>query len=309
MVVIDAAGQLTETLHMLREQAAADRLEIVVVTPDRARTEQRYPELTGFETVRMCELRSWSTTSEALARGVRAARGAVVAYCEDHVLPEPGWAAARLEAHARGAAAVGGVLRNANPGTTASWASFLQSFGPFAVPVAGGPSASLPWHQCSYRRDVLPPGPELEAVLENEGLLHADLRAAGHTLVLESGSVAGHLNPSRLRSWLGQAWLGGRVWGAGRAAHGGWSVRRRAVHAASFALIACVEFRGRQADARRVMSRPSRPVVLLLAFGILVHAAAEAVGVLFGDSGASSKRADIELNRRAHLAPGDLTRP
>jgi len=197
-----------------------DQLEIVLVAPDVDAARHRYPELAACDLVTLVASGASPTTSMALARGVRTARGAVVAYCEDHAFPEPGWVQARLAAHAAGAAVVGGTLRNANPATVVSWASHLQSVGPFAMPVAGGRSAILPWHRCSYSRDVLPLGPGLEDLLENEGLLHADLVRAGHTLVLESAAVAHHLNPSRLRSLLVHAWVGGRVWGAGRASTG-----------------------------------------------------------------------------------------
>jgi hypothetical protein len=306
VVVIDTHGGLEETLRALHAQGLTERLEIVLVTPDAELTWGRYPELAAFESVKVCDLGASSTTSQALAVGVRAAQGAVVTYCEDHVFPEFGWADARLAAHADGAAVVGSALRNANPDTAVSWANYLQSFGPFAMPVAGGRSANLPWHQCSYRRDVLPLGPELEALLENEGLLHADLRRAGHSLVLESASVAGHLNASRLRSHLTLAWLGGRVWGAGRAGHEGWSRVRRAAHASLFLRSAVGELRSRLGDVHRVVPRGRRSVGLLLGVGTLVHAAGEAVGVLFGDGGATLRRADLELNRRAHLIARDL---
>jgi hypothetical protein len=308
VVLIDLHGDLRDSLRALRAQGPTEQLEIVLVAPDAEAARGRYPELAGFKTVRFVASGASPTTSMALAVGVRAAQGEVVAYCEDHVFPEPGWAQARLAAHAAGAAVVGGTLRNANPATAASWACFLQAFGPFAMPVAGGRSASLPWHQCSYRHDVLPLGPELEALLENEGLLHADLLRAGHTLVVESAAVGGHLNPSRLRSLLAHAWLGGRVWGAGRARHEGWSRVRRAANALLFPRTALRELRMRLADVHRVIPRRGRSVAVLLAAGVLVHAAGEAMGVLFGDGGATIRRTDVELNRRAHLTAGDLQR-
>jgi hypothetical protein len=249
------------------------------------------------------------TTSAAMAGGFRAARCEFVAYCEDHVLPEPGWVQARLAAHASGATVVGGTLRNANPATALSWAAYLQSFGPFAMPVAGGRSAQLPWHQCSYRRDVLPMGPELEPLLENEGLLHAELRRAGHVLVIESNAIAGHFNTSRPRSLLSHCWLGGRVWGAGRAQHEGWSWFQRTVNALLFPRNAMRATRSRLADVDRVVPARRHEVAVCLALGILVHAIGEAIGVLFGVGNALTERADLELNRRAHVTAAELRRP
>ncbi len=305
-MLIDLHGDLRKSLRALRAQGPPEQLEVVLVTPAAEAARRVYPELASFDSVTLVDSGPAPTTSKAMAAGFRAARGAVVAYCEDHVLPEPGWAQARLAAHAMGAAVVGGTLRNANPDTAASWASYLQSFGPFAMPVAGGRSASLPWHQCSYRRDVLALGPELEGLLENEGLLHSDLLKAGHALVLESAAVAGHLNPSRLSSWLAHAWIGGRVWGAGRARHERWSRLRCAVHALLFPRTAIRELHARLADVQRVLPPHAWSVTALMATSILVHAIGEAIGVMLGEGDATMRRTDIELNRRAHLTAQDL---
>jgi len=306
VVVIDRHGGLHETLGALRAQEPADAIEVVFVADDVDAARRAYPELAAFETVRVVEGGGAPTTAMAIAAGVRAARGAVIAYCEDHVLPEPGWVRARLDAHAAGAAVVGGTLRNANPDTVVSWAAFLQSFGPFAMPVAGGRSANLPWHQCSYRQKLLPLGPELEALLETEGLLHADLSKAGHTLVVEASAVAGHINVSRRGSYVLQAWLGGRVWGAGRAQHERWSRAQRLWNALLWPWSALVEVRLRLADVQRVVPSRRRSVGAALAAGIVVHALGEATGVLVGSGRATMLRADFELNRRAHLVAGDM---
>jgi hypothetical protein len=186
-----------------------------------------------------------------------------------------------------------------------SWAALLHSFGPFVAPVAGGRSHDLPWHQCSYRRDAVPLGPELPALLENEGLLHADLRQAGHELVLASACVARHLNPSRWASLVSAGWQGGRVWGAGRASHERWPVRRRALHLVLTPHTIAREFRGRLADLRRVAPERRRSVVAPLVLSVTAHAAGEAAGVLIGAGRAEERRTDIELNRRAHLRPGE----
>ena len=69
------------------------------------------------------------------------------------------------------------------------------------------------------------------------------------------------------------------------------------------------ELRQRRADVERVIPRRRRSVVILLAAGIVVHAAGEAVGLLRGDGGATIRRADVELNRRAHLIAGERGRP
>jgi hypothetical protein len=311
VVLIDLHGNLGETLRALRAQGPAEQLEIVLVAPEPAVVADRYPELADFGAVRTVSCRPSPTTGEAKAAGMHAARAPIVTYIEDHAFPEPGWMEARLAAHTAGAAAVGTALRNANPATSVSWAHFTQCFGPFAMPVAGGRSANLPWHQSSYRRDLLPQGPELETLLESEGLLHAHLHRSGHTLVLESAAVAAHIGPSRMRALLSAAWNGGRVWGAGRARHERWSRARRAAHAALFPHTALRELRLRLADVERVIPSRRRTVVPLMALAIAVHSVGEAIGVLFGARQAVIKFTDIEFNRRAYLSaqdePGTVT--
>lgn len=311
VVMVDLHGDLEESLHAMTEQGPTENVEIVLVTPaaSRGAVTARYPDIEKFGAVRLVPSGNAPTTAQALASGMRAATGPVVAYCEDHIFPEPGWVETRLEAHAEGAAVVASVLRNANPASAISWALFLQAFGPFAVPVAGGPSAQLPWHQCSYRRDALPRGPELDRLLEAEGLLHAELIESGHALSLEARCVASHLNPSRPRSLGTYAWSGGRLWGAGRARHGHWRKRERIVHALLTPHTILRELRGRLLDLHRVVPERRLTVAPWLAAAIIVHAAGEAAGVLFGERSAAVRLADIELNRRAHLSAVERASP
>src|SRR5581483_5448904 len=186
VVVVDMSGDAAESMRALCAQGPPELLEVVLVAPDPRAAAGRYPELGRFSRTQLVSCPPTSTTSTAIATGARACTCPIVAYCEDHAFPEPGWAQSRLAAHAAGAAAVGSTMRNANPNTAVSWATFVQDFGPFVMPVAGGRSADLPWHQCSYRRDLLPLGASLELLLETEGLLHSELLSEGHKLELES---------------------------------------------------------------------------------------------------------------------------
>ena len=302
LVLVDLHGSQGETLRALRAQGPPDQLEIVLVAPDPNLVAARYPELAEFGVLRTVSCDPSTTAGPAKAAGFRAARAPIVAYVEDHAFPEPGWVEAKLAAHTAGAAAVGTALRNANPATAASWAHLVQCFGPFVLPVAGGRSANLPWHQCSYRRELLPQGPELETLLESEGLLHAQLHRSGHTLVLERAAVAAHVGTSRVRALVSSAWHGGRVWGAQRAQYEGWSRARRAAHAALFPHTIQRELRRRLADVERIIPSRRRTVVPLMGLAIVVQSVGEAVGVLFGARQAVIKYTDLELNRRAYLS-------
>jgi hypothetical protein len=62
---------------------------------------------------------------------VRAASAPIVVFCEDHAFPDPTWAEALIVAHRRPYAAVGPVVRNANPSTVISGADCLIGYGPW----------------------------------------------------------------------------------------------------------------------------------------------------------------------------------
>ena len=86
---------------------------------------------------------------------MREASAPIVVFTEDHCFPEPEWAAALLARHAEPWAAVGPVLRNANPETTVSWADLLIAYGPWLAPGVAGPKDHLPGHNSSYKTSVL----------------------------------------------------------------------------------------------------------------------------------------------------------
>jgi hypothetical protein len=312
VVMIDSHGDLGESMSALSCQGPPEQIELVLVTPERDHSlaAARYPELDTFGAVQVVTAGGPLSAATGFAAGIRAARAPLVAYCEEHALPDPGWAQARIDAHAAGATAVGAVLRNANPRTAVSRATFVRDFGPFAAPTVGGPSRELPWHQCSYRRDAIPLGAELDRLLETEGLLHAHLRAAGHQLVVESRCSVGHLNVSRWSSLLAATWSGGRIWGARRAGYRRWSLARRLLHCLLTPPWIVREFRLRLVDLKRVAPARRWRVFVPLAIAMLAHAMGEVAGVLWGVGTSDQRLADVELNRRAHLVPREtLARP
>src|SRR5262249_35044767 len=91
------------------------------------------------------------------AAGVRRASAPIVALAENHSFPEPGWAAALIQAHraAPSRAAVGPELGNANPERAVSWAYLFSYFGRWAEPAAAGIVEVLPGHNPSNKRDIL----------------------------------------------------------------------------------------------------------------------------------------------------------
>ena len=84
---------------------------------------------------------------------------------------------------------------NANPGSRVSWADFIIGYGPWAEPIDTGDVPFLPGHNSSYPREVLLDyGDRLESMLEAETVLHLDLGARGHRLLLCAAARRRHVN-------------------------------------------------------------------------------------------------------------------
>lgn len=308
LVAPDHYETIRKTVEHLRAQTVRDELEIIIVAPSAEKLGLDLAELQDFCQFRMIEAGEIGSTGAAIALGIRHASAPVVAYAEEHSYPDPGWAAALIEAHQQPWAGVGVVMANANPGSLVSWANFFLDFGPWAEPSAGGERDRLPWHHTAYKRALLLAyGHELESMLETEGILHNDLRAKGYRLYLERAATAQHVNLSLLSSFIRAEFHGGRLFGAARAKHERWSAFRRLLYAGGWPLIPLVRFQRVLRDIRRTDGeRALLPrLVPLLVTGLVAHAIGEAVGYAFNAGAAAQRRCTFELERYRHVAQRD----
>jgi hypothetical protein len=157
----------------------------------------------------------------------------VVAFVEDHVYADPGWAAALLEAYERhpDAVAVGYAFANARDGGRPD-ATLFAEYGRWVVPASAGSWRALPGNNVSYRReallDLVGPGGEALAV---DFTLHAGLLRRGSFRVAR-GAVVRHEGFPRLADTMRANHEYGRVLAAARVRHDAWSPARRALFAA-----------------------------------------------------------------------------
>ena len=309
-VVLATPGDFTTiaaTVRHLRRQSIAERLELVVVARAADALSVGESAFHGFWGHQVVGVGRVVSAGQANAAGVRAARAAVVALAEDHCFPEPEWAEALLERHARGdVAAVGPVFRNANPATLVSWCDFIIGYGPWMEPGTSGDQPFLPGHNSSYRKAVLlEVGARLEKFLEAETVLHLELRRQGHRLVLEPRARTAHTNFGRLGSWLPVQYHHGRVFAAERARR--WTWPKRAFYAAASPLIPGVRF----VRAVRHLRRAKRPrpslarLGPLLALGLAADGLGQLVGYLSGAGAASQQLARCEFQRIDHVPESD----
>lgn len=311
VVVVAPSGMATirRTLACLAAQTVAESIEVVVVAPTAAEIDAGALGADVFAALRVVAVGPVRKRGEAAAVGVRAATAPIVSLLEDHSYPEPGWAAALLAAHtdvhAGTRVGVGPAVENANAGPPLSRINFWLTYASSSGPQAAGPRALLPWHNTSYRRDVLAAyGARLGGLLEWESNLQDDLLARGYELYFEPAARTHHDNVSGFRSTLGLQFQRGRFFGGQRAARERWPAWRRVVYAASMPLFPLMQLRHVAPDLRRIGVGRSEFALLgpSLAVVLAAMAVGEAVGYVAGAGDAPDRIETYELHREAHLS-------
>jgi len=307
IATLDEYETIRNAIRQLRTERVKNKLEVVFVVRNAADFRLKEADLEGFHSFCIVELSDIRRTGQARAAGVMQAKALLVAFVEEHTVPDANWAEALIEAHRKPCAAVGPVMINANPETMVSWAELFLSFGPWVAPAPGGLVGSLPWHNTSYKTDMLHAyGGLLADVLETEAWVQWDLKGKGYQLYLEPAARTYHLNISRLSSYMKSNFSSGRLFGALRASYGRWSIFRRIGYMCGFLFIAVVRlprvlrFIFRTGNAH-LLPRILPPLLL----GLILHSAGEGVGYTLGPGNEAEKRCDVELRRRCHLARTD----
>jgi hypothetical protein len=305
MVVGALRDRAQRGLDGLARQTVPEALELVLVdvAPEGA------PALRPPAGMPVVEVRLPEDTSLATARGaaVRHARAPVVAFLEDHCIPEPGWAAAVIEAHRQPCTAVGYAFTNANPGRWSSRAALLADYAPWAHPARDGPAVRLPGNNVAYKRDaLLELGDGLDDLLVVDFNLHTELRRRGGALRTAANALVAHENFDDLRGLLAANHHYCRLMAINRARSQGWGpVRRLGFGLATPVLVPLLklqrlawELRGRR--ALWPGTALSLPVILVT---YVWSAIGEARGYLGGDPGS----ADRDFTRWELSTPRDVS--
>jgi glycosyltransferase involved in cell wall biosynthesis len=306
IVTPDRYETIRRTILHLRSQKAGDLLEVVIVAPSKDELGLIESEVKDFLQCCIVEVGPIHSTAKARAAGIRQASAPVIALVEDHSYPCPGWAETLIAAHRQPWAAVGPVVCNANPESLISWTNLLVEYGPWLDPREAEAVDHLPGHNGTYKRSLLLEyGPELEAMLEAESILHWDLRAKGYQLYLEPGAKTSHLNFSSIFSSILLRFYAGRLFASTRAWH--WSLFRRFFYFTSSPLIPLV----RLLRITRELRRPGRPRNLLprilpaLVMGLILDGVGEMIGYAFGRGHTMEKLSDMEFHRYRYLNKQD----
>jgi hypothetical protein len=226
LVTPDCYETIRKTVRSLLAQTVRQRLEIVIVAPSKRALGPVESEVAEFHSIRVLEFGEIQTLAAPRAAAIRAASAPLVALGEDHAFPEPGWAEALIEGHRQPCAAVGPVLRNANPGLM-SWISLIMDYGRWLEPVAGGLTDDVPGHSSSWKRSLLLEydDPVLEWMMQAPTILHWDLQAKGYQLYLQPSAKVRHLNITRLPSFVFDHFYGAQLFAGVRARNWSWVQR------------------------------------------------------------------------------------
>jgi hypothetical protein len=246
----DRYETVRRTIGCIRAQSALDSIELLIVAPARATLDADEGELAAFRWVKIVEVGPLGATGEVRARAVHEASAPVVVFTEDHCFPDPDWAAALLARHEESWAAVGPVLRNANPDTHVSWADLLLASGAWLAPGAAGAASHLPGHISSYQVAALREyGDRLGEFMEAESVLQWDMRRRGHRLFLEPAARVSHTNFAYWSTFGPVQVMNGRSFADARA--NGWPRWKRLAFAGASPLIPLVRFTRVVRDGRR----------------------------------------------------------
>jgi hypothetical protein len=310
VVVTDVFETVRETVEHLRRQTIADRIELVLVSPDPSLRTLDAATYRGFHSAVTVEAASIDVLQPARSVGARAAHAPVVFFAESHCFPEPDSMAALVDRHREPWAVVGQVMCNGNPRTSTSWANMLMDYGRQIEGTPGGPIEHLPSHNSSYKRDaLLALGDRLEHEMEIGDAINGAIIARGGCLYLEDRARTHHLNVSRVGWWIWERWAAGRAY-AGRRSEG-WPIARRALYVLGWPLIPWVRLHRIRRCARRagLDDRLFPRVYPMLLLGLTVASLAEGVGYLLGGGNGLQAVAGMELHRRPLLRRGDPTYP
>ena len=306
MVTPDCYETIRKTMSYFRKQTVRDRLEVVIVAPSVEELGLDASELEDFLQFRVVAIGALKSVAQARAVGIRQASAPVVLLAEDHSYPDPGLAEALIKAHRQSWAVVGPIIGNANPDRIISWATHFIQHGRWAESTVGGVVDDLPGHCSAYKRSILVDyGPELEAMLEAESVLHWDLQAKGYQLYLEPAAKTYHVNMTRPFSCVLEQYHYGRLFGAARARR--WSRPKRLLYIGGTPLIPLVRLRRVLRQIRGAgRERDLLPGVLPpLILGLVVSALGEMTGYAFGAGDAPEQMCVLEFHRYRHLAASD----
>jgi glycosyltransferase involved in cell wall biosynthesis len=292
-------GVAQEVVDALCAQTIAESLEIVIV--DTAHRTQSPLKTEGNAKVIRVACDPETSWGAARLAGVQQSSAPVVAFLEDHCIPQGDWAERLVEAHAETWVAVGYSFMNANPQTYLSRATMLSDYGNWEHPVQSGPNLFLQSNNISYKRDALMSlGERLEWLLLSDGVIQEIFRREERPMYLEARARASHYNFTNFALLITENMAHSRAVGAVRARALEWTSFRRLLQGLATPFVApCFRLGGMMSA---VINKPAQRKTFFVSFPILMlsfacAAVGESLGYLLG-MGNSASQLTAELLRQ-----------
>jgi len=153
VVAMKDCDSVHNLIKHLSDQTVVDKIELIILTAHESELFFKGEKMEPFFGHRVNHVDSELSLGEVKAVGLRLANALVVVFWEDHVFPEAGFGEAIVKAHVKGWAAIGPVMRNANPVSKVSWAQFLIFFYPWVEPASMQEVDQLTWNSSSYKKN------------------------------------------------------------------------------------------------------------------------------------------------------------
>ena len=307
VVLVSPGGPrlLRRTVQALAAQTVADRIELVLITPDPGAAEALPPLLAPFHGVVSRAVGPIADVDHAVGRALPLASAPVIAAIEDHAFPDADWAETILEAYERtDAVAVGSAMMNANPRAMLSWSNMLLAYGQWTEATPEGPIGWVSHHNGTFRRSALEAfdPDEYWQWFTREGTIMKRLSAEGGTFHFAPGARVWHINPSNIRSTAQLRIDAGRLYAASRAADEGWGLPKRVFYAALGPVIPFLRYARMRRElfgVRPEVTEARHGPALLV--GLVFDAMGQMAGFLAGPGGARDRLATFEMDRLEHL--------
>jgi hypothetical protein len=177
-----------------------------------------------------------SDLGRARAEGVRRAHAPVIAFLEDHTIPDPRWAEEVCNAFRASPfiKAVSYAFLNGSPDTYFYRSAFMAEYGVLAHPIREGIAPAAVSNNIAYRRDVLMAvGPSLDALIEIDYFLHREM-GKDFQVATAPRALLSHQTNRRLRDLIQGHFYYARLFAARRLLFERWRPPKRI--AAGFAV-------------------------------------------------------------------------
>lgn len=232
----NASETIIACLEALLDQESVPDYEVIVVDSGTDGTadlvEERYPSI---RLVR-CATRKFPGAARNI--GLDSAQSDWIGFVDADCIAGPGWINGAVASRASGASIIGGCIEPANPGSYLGWAPYFIEFSRWMPGMPPRPIKDIATCNCVMSRDVIDQaGGFREQGYASDTALCWSATAAGQTVAFDPSLTAGHINITRLSTFLRKQAFHGRHFARMRLEVQGWRTGRRLSYAAGSVLL------------------------------------------------------------------------